>query len=69
MEIRHAAEHVAGIGSLKDVKARWIGHRLNADVTISVSGDKPVADAKVIVDTLRNELHAHLPALGTATIQ
>ncbi|MGO7421720.1 cation diffusion facilitator family transporter, partial [Rhizobium ruizarguesonis] len=68
-EIRHAAEHVAGIGSLTDVKARWIGHRLHADVTISVSGDKPVADAKVIVATLRNELHAHLPALGRATIQ
>ncbi|MGO6725065.1 cation diffusion facilitator family transporter [Rhizobium ruizarguesonis] len=68
-EIRHAAEHVAGIGSLTDVKARWIGHQLHADVTISVSGDKPVADAKVIVATVRNELHAHLPALGTATIQ
>ncbi|TBF34482.1 cation transporter [Rhizobium leguminosarum] len=68
-EIRHAAEHVEGIGGLTDVKARWIGHRLHADVTISVSGDKTVAEAKVIVATLRNELHAHFPALGTATIQ
>ncbi|MEH7910223.1 cation diffusion facilitator family transporter [Rhizobium laguerreae] len=68
-EIRHVAEHVAGIERLTDVKARWIGHRLHADVTISVSGDKPVTEAKVIVATLRNELHAHLPALGTATIQ
>ncbi|MBY3198585.1 cation diffusion facilitator family transporter [Rhizobium laguerreae] len=68
-EIRHAAEHVEGIGNLTDVKARWIGHRLHADVTISVSGDKPLTEANVIVATLRNELHAHLPALGTATIQ
>ncbi|MGO6711157.1 cation diffusion facilitator family transporter [Rhizobium leguminosarum] len=68
-EIRHAAEHVEGIGGLTDVKARWIGHRLHADVTISVSGDKTVAEANGIVATLRNELHAHLPALGTATIQ
>ncbi|MBY3179152.1 cation transporter [Rhizobium leguminosarum] len=68
-EIRHAAEHVAGIGGLTDVKARWIGHRLHADVTISVSGDKPVTEANLIMATLRNELHAHLPALGTATIQ
>ncbi|MBC2804847.1 cation diffusion facilitator family transporter [Rhizobium ruizarguesonis] len=67
-EIRHAAEHVEGV-HLTDVKARWIGHRLHADVTISISGDKPVADANIIVATLRNELHAHLPALGTATIQ
>ncbi|MBY5342238.1 cation transporter [Rhizobium leguminosarum bv. viciae] len=68
-EIRHAAEHVEGIGGLTDVKARWIGHRLHADVTISVSGDKAVAEANGIVAALRNELHAHLPALGTATIQ
>ncbi|TCA89225.1 cation diffusion facilitator family transporter [Rhizobium leguminosarum] len=68
-EIRHAADHVAGIDGLTDVKARWIGHKLHADVTISVSGDKRVADASAIVATLRNELQAHLPALGTATIQ
>ncbi|NTI26757.1 cation transporter (plasmid) [Rhizobium rhizogenes] len=68
-EIRHAAAHVEGIEGLTDVKARWIGHRLHADVTISVSKVKPVADANLIVATLRNELHAHLPALGTTTIQ
>lgn len=68
-EIRHAAEHVSGIQKITDVKARWIGHRLHADVTISVDGNQPVAAANGIVLTLQQELQAHLPSLGTATIQ
>ncbi|MBY5408021.1 cation transporter [Rhizobium leguminosarum] len=68
-EIRHAAEHVEGIGNLTDVKARWIGHRLHADITIAVGSSKTVAEANTVVLALRNELNAHLPALGTATIQ
>jgi cation diffusion facilitator family transporter len=68
-EIRHAAEHVSGIDGLTDVKARWIGHRLHADVTISVASGKSVAEANAIVAALRSELNAHLPALGTTTVQ
>ncbi|MGO6700693.1 cation diffusion facilitator family transporter [Rhizobium ruizarguesonis] len=68
-EIRHAAEHVAGIERLTDVKARWIGHKLHADMTIAVGSSKTVAEANTVVLALRNELNVHLPALGTATIQ
>lgn len=68
-EIRHAAEHVSGIQKITDVKARWIGHRLHADVTISVDGSQPIAEANGIALALRQELEAHLPSLGTATIQ
>jgi cation diffusion facilitator family transporter len=68
-EIRHAVEHVSGIDGLTEVKARWIGHRLHADVTISVASGKSVAEANAIVAALRNELNAHLPALGTTTVQ
>ncbi|UWU18069.1 cation diffusion facilitator family transporter (plasmid) [Rhizobium sullae] len=68
-EIRHAAGHVAGIERLTDVKARWLGHKLHADVTIAVDSSKSVAQANAVVLALRKELNAHLPALGTATIQ
>ncbi|MFJ6322116.1 MULTISPECIES: cation diffusion facilitator family transporter [unclassified Rhizobium] len=68
-EIRHAAEHVSGIDRITDVKARWLGHRLHADVTIAVDSGKSVAEANGIALALRNELHAHLAPLGTATIQ
>nr|WP_318013259.1 cation diffusion facilitator family transporter [Mesorhizobium sp. CA6] len=31
-EIHHAADHVAGIEKVADVKARWLGHKLHVDV-------------------------------------
>ncbi|PDT27210.1 cobalt transporter [Rhizobium sp. L9] len=68
-EVRHAAEHVNGIDRVVDVKARWLGHKLHADLTISVDPSKTVADANAVVTALRNEMTAHLPALATATIQ
>ncbi|CAN7340091.1 cation diffusion facilitator family transporter [Rhizobium sp. LjRoot258] len=68
-EVRHAAEHVKGIESVVNVKARWLGHKLHADVTIAVDPSQTVAEANALVVALRNELNAHLPALATATIQ
>ena len=40
-EIRHAAEHVPNIEQVLDIKTRWLGHRLHADVAIAVSA-RPV---------------------------
>ncbi|MDL2402454.1 cation diffusion facilitator family transporter [Rhizobium mayense] len=68
-EVRHAAEHVPGIKSVTDVKARWLGHKLHTDVTVAIDGAKSVEEANEILSALRTELEAHLPALGSATIQ
>jgi cation diffusion facilitator family transporter len=67
-EIRHAAEHVPSVERVLDIKTRWLGHRLHADVAIAVPGDLPVAAAEGIAGTLRRELLAHLPALRTTNI-
>jgi cation diffusion facilitator family transporter len=68
-EIRHAAEHVPGIDTVVDVKARWLGHKLYADIVIAVDQTKTLSEANVVAATLRRELGAHLPSLGNATIQ
>lgn len=67
-EIRHAAEHVSGIDQVVDAKARWLGHRLHAEVTISVNDTLSLAAARDVAETLRQELLAHMPALRTASI-
>ena len=67
-EIRHAAEHVPSVERVLDVKTRWLGHRLHADVAIAVPGDLSMAAAEGIAGTLRRELLAHLPALRTTNI-
>ena len=68
-EIRHAAEHVPGIGRVVEVKARWLGHKLNADLTISVDDSLTIAEANRIAIALKDELRGHLPPLGLATVQ
>jgi cation diffusion facilitator family transporter len=68
-EIRHAAGHVPGIAQVVDVKARWLGHRLQADVAIEVADDLPLGQARRIAHELEHQLHAHLPTLGAASIR
>jgi divalent metal cation (Fe/Co/Zn/Cd) transporter len=67
-EIRHAAAHVPAIERVIDVKTRWLGHQLHADVAIDVDRSLSLAAAGEIANTLRRELLAHLPALRTANI-
>ncbi len=67
-EIRHAAAHVPGIQAVLDARARWLGHRLHADVALALPGGLSLADAEGIAGTLRRELLDHVPALRTASI-
>lgn len=67
-EIRHAAEHVPGIERVITAKARWIGHRLHADVAIAADNTIPLAAATGIARDLKKELIQHLPALRTVNV-
>jgi cation diffusion facilitator family transporter len=67
-EIRHAAEHVPDL-RLRDVKARWLGHRLHADLLVSVGPAQSMADSIRTIETLKKALHQHLPALDQARIE
>jgi cation diffusion facilitator family transporter len=68
-EIRHAAGHVPGVDGVVEVKARWIGHALHADLTIAVDASLTVAAAAAIAAALQAELRAHLPALAAAQVR
>jgi cation diffusion facilitator family transporter len=68
-EIRHAAEHVPGVVSIDDVRARWLGHRLAVELEVSVDGDASVREADAITLSIEKELLGHLPALGRASVR
>ncbi len=68
-EIRHAAEHVSGIQKVLDVKARWLGHKLHADVTALVDNTQSVGEADKVVEALRREMIAHIPTLAVVNIR
>ncbi|MFN0218217.1 MAG: cation diffusion facilitator family transporter [Hyphomicrobium sp.] len=68
-EIRHSAAHISGIEQVLDVKARWLGHKLHADVAILVDETMPVAKADALRIALKRELLAQVPALSVVNIR
>ena len=66
--IAHAAGHVPRVEAVTDVRARWVGHRLHAEVSITVPGSLSVADGHEIAKEVRHQLLHHLPHLGGVTI-
>ncbi len=68
-EIRHAAEHVDGLIKLLEVKARWLGHRLHADIAVLIDGTLSVAEADRLGGNLKRELFAHIPTLSVVNVR
>ena len=52
-EIRHGAARIQGVTQVLGAKARWLGHRLYADVGVQVDGATTVADADRIASKAR----------------
>jgi len=67
-EIHHAATHVAGVREVAEVRARWIGHRLHAEVNIAVDPRLSVAEGHAIAKEVHHQLLHHLNYLAGATI-
>lgn len=67
-EIRHAALHTPGVHELTEVRVRWIGHRLHAEVNVAVSPNLTVEQGHEIAQEVRHQLLHHLRYLANATI-
>jgi cation diffusion facilitator family transporter len=66
--IEHTAGHVPRVEEVTEVRARWIGHRLHAEVNITVRGGLSVADGHEIAKEVRHQLLHHLPHLGGVVV-
>jgi divalent metal cation (Fe/Co/Zn/Cd) transporter len=51
------------------VRARWLGHRLTAELDIAVDGGTTVQQAEAILGRIQHELLEHVPALSTAHLR
>src|SRR5215204_2439956 len=67
-EVTHSAQHVSGALEVTEVRVRWIGHRLLADVNIAVNAESTVENGHAIATEVRHQLMHHLPYLANATI-
>lgn len=62
--LQHAASHVPEVLVVRTVKARWTGHKLQAEIIVAVNPELSVAATQVITTRVREQLHHHLSSLA-----
>ena len=67
-EIKHAANHVPGVKEITEVRVRWLGHRLHAEVNIAVNPELTITQGHGIALEVRHQLLHHLKYLSQATV-
>jgi cation diffusion facilitator family transporter len=67
-DMRHAVQHTPEVQAVTQVRARWVGHRLHAELNITVRPDLSVAQGHAIATEVRHHLLHHLPSLANAII-
>jgi cation diffusion facilitator family transporter len=67
-EICHAASHVPGVEEVSEVRARWLGHRLHAEVNVAVEPGLSVAEGHAIAREVNHRLLHHLSYLSGAVV-
>lgn len=68
-ELQHSIEHVPGIISSQNLRARWMGHRLHAEAEIQVPAGISVTDGISLIRQVRETVLTHLPALTSLRIE
>jgi divalent metal cation (Fe/Co/Zn/Cd) transporter len=59
---------VRGVQDVHEVRARWVGHKIHADLHITVEPELSVAESHAIAEQVHRQLATHVPAFGRATI-
>jgi cation diffusion facilitator family transporter len=67
-EIRHVAGHIPGVQEVTQVRVRWLGHRLSAELAATVDPDTTVAAGHEVANDIHHELFHRLRYLSSATI-
>ncbi|HJQ25276.1 MAG TPA: cation diffusion facilitator family transporter [Blastocatellia bacterium] len=67
-EITHAARHTPRVEDVTDVRVRWLGHRLHAELNIAVNPSLSVEEGHEIAKNVRHDLLHQLRYLSGITI-
>ena len=67
-EIGHAVNHTLGVQEVSEVRVRWLGHRLHAELNIAVASELLVEEGHEIAKRVRHQLLHHLDYLSDAII-
>jgi cation diffusion facilitator family transporter len=67
-QVRREAGRVPGVRGVAEVRARWVGHRLHAEVNIAVDPDLPVREGHALAKEVHRRLMREMRYLAVATI-
>ena len=67
-EIKQVTSHSTGVQHITEVRVRWLGHRLHAELNIAVSPNLSVEKGHEVAKEVRHQLLHHVPHLSNATI-
>jgi len=67
--IHHAAEQGESVESVESIRARWLGHRLYAEVDVALPLTLSLQEVQSITEAVEASLKAHLPYLGRAVVR
>jgi cation diffusion facilitator family transporter len=67
-EIRHTAGHTAGVETVSQVRARWLGHHLHAEVNVAVGDRLSVVQGHAIAKEVRHALMHRFSYLSSVTV-
>jgi len=67
-EIKHAVNHTPRVLDVTEVRVRWLGHRLHAELNVAVDGNLSVEEGHEIAQEVRHQLLHHLRYLSNAII-
>jgi len=67
-QVQAVASQVDGVAGVTDVRARWLGHRLRAELNISVEPEMTVHSGHEIAKRVEHQLQHHIQFLSAALI-
>lgn len=67
-EIRNVSNQTKGVQNVTEVRARWLGHKLYAEVNISVNPDITIEQGHIIAKETIHHLFHHFNCLGGVTV-
>ncbi len=67
-DIAETARHISGVEEVTEVRARWIGHRMHAEINITVIPRLTVVEAHSIASHLHHELTHKFQFLDRAVV-
>jgi divalent metal cation (Fe/Co/Zn/Cd) transporter len=67
-EIIQTTSEVKGITDVGEIRARWIGHRLHAELNIGVDSNLSVTEGHEIAQGVRRQLFQNLKHLGNVVV-